>query len=70
MTWQLSRKDNLYNDLATEKIKDLDLNELKNIVKQSIEGINGIIDDEKFDIKKSTSNIDSKKTGKKTFRFY
>ena len=53
---------------SENKNKKEDLNELKNIVKQSIEGINGIIDDEKFDIKKSTSNIDSKKTGKKTFK--
>ena len=31
MTWQLSRKDNLYNVLVTEKIKDLDLNDIKHL---------------------------------------
>ena len=31
MAWQLSRKDNLYNVLVTEKIKDLDLNDIKHL---------------------------------------
>ena len=49
---------------SDNKNKKEDLNELKNIVMKSIEGINGIIDDEKFDIKKSSNNLDSKKKGK------
>ena len=32
MAWQLSRKDNLYNVLVTEKIKDLDLNDIKHLL--------------------------------------
>ena len=35
MTWKLSRKDNLYNDLATEKIKYLDLNDIKHLVSKT-----------------------------------
>ena len=53
---------------SDNKNKKEDLNELKNIVMKSIEGINGIIDDEKFDIKKSSNNIDSKRIGKKSFK--
>ena len=49
---------------SENKKKKEDLNELKNIVKKSIEGINGIIDDEKFDVKKTSNNLDSKKKGK------